>query len=269
MEWKNFFRGLAIGASDIIPGVSGGTIALILGIYPRLIEAISLFFTHQWKRQLAFLLPLVVGFGIAIFSLSNLLEWLLATYPEPTFFFFTGLIAGTIPFLLKEADYKQQFQFHHYGLAIFAAVAIILTGIIRGEETSAVLTNLAVNDYIFLFIAGILASVAMILPGISGSFILVLLGFYETIIRAISTLHFPIIMTVAIGVVVGIVSMSKLLHRLLKTHRNAIYALMSGLLFGSLFVIFPGIPENLILLVMSILTFITGLSIAIILGKVE
>ncbi|WP_240376273.1 DUF368 domain-containing protein [Bacillus piscicola] len=269
LEWKNILRGLAMGASDLVPGVSGGTIALVLGIYDRLIKTINEFFSRKWKEQLGFLIPLAVGMGIAIFSLSNLLKWLLADYPQPTFFFFIGLILGTIPFLLRKADYKRQFQGYHYIIFTAAAAVIILSGVFRAEETGQAITTLSASDYMFLFLAGWVASSAMILPGISGSFVLLLLGVYDTILQAVSSLNFGILLTVGVGVVVGIVVMSKFLHYLLRSHPTGIYAVMSGLLFGSLFVIFPGIPADASLVTISAVTFLAGLAIAMILGKIE
>lgn len=269
MEWKNIFRGIAMGASDLIPGVSGGTIALVLGIYHRLIAAINNFFSRKWKQQLGFFIPLGIGIGIAVLSLSNLLEWLLSVHPQPTYFFFMGLILGTIPLLLKEADYKYKFKPYHYFIVVVAAILIILSGVYKGEETGEVVHTLTTSDYVYLFFSGWLASSAMILPGVSGSFILLILGVYETIIHAVTSLQLPVIITVGLGIVIGITIMSKFLHYLLHQHRTGTYAVMSGLLIGSLFVIFPGLETSWLVTVISILTFLSGWILTIILGKLE
>ncbi|MFB4163596.1 DUF368 domain-containing protein [Alteribacillus sp. JSM 102045] len=268
-EWKNIFRGIAMGASDLIPGVSGGTIALVLGIYHRLITAINHFFSRKWKEQLGFFIPLGIGIGIAIISLSNLLEWLLATHPQPTFFFFMGLILGTIPLLLKEADYKYQFKPYHFVIVATAAVLIILSGVYKGEENGEVVQSLTASDYVYLFFSGWLASSAMILPGVSGSFILLILGVYETIIHAVTSFQLPVIFTVGLGIIIGITIMSKFLHYLLRQHRTGTYAVMSGLLIGSLFVIFPGLGSSPLVMVISFLTFITGWGLTVLLGKLD
>lgn len=268
-EWKNIFRGMAMGVSDLIPGVSGGTIALVLGIYHRLIAAINNLFSKNWKEQLGFLVPLGIGMGLAIFSLSTLLTWLLEDYPQPTFFFFIGLILGTIPFLLKAADYKHSFQPYHYLILIVAAILIIASGLVREEGTEAAITSLTMSDYVFLFFAAWLASSAMILPGVSGSFILLLLGTYETVITAVSSFNLPVLFVVGSGVLVGISVMSKFLLYLLRFHRTGTYAVMCGLLVGSIFVIFPGVEGNLPLLIVSFLTLGAGFFIAVILGNVE
>ncbi|SDH89891.1 putative membrane protein [Alteribacillus persepolensis] len=269
-EWKNILRGMAMGASDLIPGVSGGTIALVLGIYHRLIAAINHFFSRKWKEQLGFFIPLGIGIGIALISLSNLLEWLLQTYPGPTYSFFMGLILGTIPILLKEADYKYSFRPYHYVIVAAAAVFIILTGIYSGAESAGqIVHTLTASDYVYLFFAGWLASSAMILPGVSGSFVLLILGAYETIIHALTSLDIPIIITVGFGVLAGITIMSKFLHYLLSVYRTGTYAVMSGFLIGSLFVIFPGLSGSAILLLISIGAFLAGWALTLFLQKLE
>lgn len=100
-EWKNLFRGMLIGASDLIPGVSGGTIAIILGIYDRLIEAISGFFSKEWKKHIGFLLPLAIGIGTILLLLSRAIKWLLLQYPQPTLFFFSRFNFGCDPIFTK------------------------------------------------------------------------------------------------------------------------------------------------------------------------
>src|SRR5690625_4230808 len=99
MEWKNIYRGMVMGISDVVPGVSGGTIAVILGFYDRLIAAINGLFTRQWKKQLNFLIPLVIGVAIAIFSFSRVMNWLLAHYEQTTYYFFLLLFFGILSFL--------------------------------------------------------------------------------------------------------------------------------------------------------------------------
>ncbi|MFB5663263.1 DUF368 domain-containing protein [Alteribacillus sp. HJP-4] len=269
MEWKNILRGMAMGASDIIPGVSGGTVALVLGIYYRLIEAINLLFSRRWKEQIIFFIPLGLGILLAIFSLSNLLEWLLHEYPEPTFAFFLGLILGTIPFLLKEADFSNTFYMKHYLILAAAAAIVISSGVLQGDKEGPVMQSLGTSDFVLLFFSGWLASSAMILPGISGSFVLLIIGVYPTVLSAVSNLNLPVIVVVGSGVVIGILVMSKFLHYLLRNHITGTYSVMTGFLIGSLFVIFPGIADSALIVLYSVITFAGGLAIAIYLGKVD
>lgn len=212
-EWRNIFKGLLIGASDVVPGVSGGTIALLVGIYERLIEAINGLLTKDWKKHVIFLIPVGLGMGIAILTLSHLLSWLLEVFPQPTFFFFLGLIFAIIPTLLAEVEYKTNFRVPHYVLLLIATAAVAATGFVGDKET-AVMTNLTLGDYLFLFLAGWLASSAMILPGISGSMVLLLMGVYVTAIDAIKTFNLPVIFVVGFGVVIGLLLTSKLIRYL-------------------------------------------------------
>src|SRR5690554_4311013 len=114
MEWKNLYRGFIIGLANLIPGVSGGTMAVVLGVYEQLIEAISGFFSRDWKDHLGFLVPLGAGIGLALLSFSRLIDFLLQNYYQPTQFFFIGLIIGTIPILVKQAEPRNNFLSRHW-----------------------------------------------------------------------------------------------------------------------------------------------------------
>ncbi|MGZ9583352.1 DUF368 domain-containing protein [Paenibacillus marinisediminis] len=268
-EWSNIWRGMLIGTSDLIPGVSGGTIAVILGFYDRLIAAISGFFSKDWKKHIGFLLPLGIGVGIALVLLSKVMKWLLEYHPQPTFFFFMGLILGIIPFLVRAADVKTNFRAGHVGILIVAAVLVALTGVFRPDEVMSQTIPLTLTSGIGLFFAGWLASMAMLLPGISGSFVLLLLGVYPTAIEALSTLNIPLIMVIGAGVIVGFVVSSKLIKMLLSRCPHVMYAIIIGMVIGSLYVIFPGIPTEIGTIVLSVLTLLLGLGSALYLGKHE
>src|SRR5690625_807950 len=101
MEWRNVFRGMAMGVIEVVPGISSGTFAVLLGIYDRLIAAINGLTTRYWKRHIGFLIPLVIGMGIAIFSFSHVMTWLIENHIQPTYYFFIGLILGVLPFLFR------------------------------------------------------------------------------------------------------------------------------------------------------------------------
>ncbi|HEY4600995.1 MAG TPA: DUF368 domain-containing protein [Cerasibacillus sp.] len=267
MEWKNIYRGFFMGASDLIPGVSGGTIALLLGIYDRLIQAINGLFSREWKRHLTFLIPLGIGAGAAIVSLSKVIDWLLEHHPGPLQFFFLGLILGVLPFLTQQADMKSKFRFYHYGILIVGAILVGSIEFLGTDET--IMNNLSISDYVFLFFSGILASAAMILPGISGSMILLVIGAYKTIIHAISNFHFDVIIVTGLGIVIGIVTMSKLINYFLKHYFTATFACVIGFVIGSLIIVFPGWPSETREMITSVATFALGLFGAYILGKVE
>ncbi|UTR09264.1 DUF368 domain-containing protein [Evansella sp. LMS18] len=265
MEWRNLYRGAMMGTSDLIPGVSGGTIAVLLGIYDQFIGAISGIFSKDWKRHLLFLIPLGMGMVLAIFSLSNLIEWLLTYHFEPTQFFFLGLIIGIIPLLVRNARLKETFTVKHYAALIAAALLVGSMGLLPAEESSALIELTSFSAAAGLFFSGWLASMSMLLPGISGSFVLLLLGVYRTAINALATLNFPVILTIGAGVAIGFIVSSKLIKFLLQNYPVMVYAVIIGLVAGSTVVVYPGIT-SMAALFPSIITFIGGAATALLLG---
>ncbi|WP_406565381.1 DUF368 domain-containing protein [Bacillus solitudinis] len=249
---------MTMGTSDLIPGVSGGTIALVLGIYQSLLAAINGLFSKQWKEHVMFLVPLGTGIIVAFFTISHLVEWLLVEYPQPTFFFFLGVIIGIIPMLLKDINYKRTFTAVHYVLIALGAILVSSTFFLKDNELATVMSHLVWSDYVLLFFAGWFASSAMILPGISGSFIFLLFGVYPTVINALATLNLAVIGTIGAGVALGLMITSKLVTYLLKLYRTGTYALMIGFILGSIVVIYPGISGDAFLFYLSVLALILG-----------
>lgn len=268
MEWKNIYRGFIMGGTDVIPGVSGGTIAVLLGIYDRLIAAINGIFSKEWKKHITFLIPLGIGMVTAIFTLARLMEWLLIHFPGPTFFFFLGLIIGVLPLLFREADMKVSFKTKHYLILIIGALVIGLLVLLNDEE-GAIIAERSISIYALLFFSGFLGSAAMVLPGISGSFMLLVIGVYSTVISAISNLEFDVIIVTGAGILIGIIFMSKIINFFLTNYRTSTFAAIIGMVIGSIVVIFPGWPSSTLFVFVSILTFAAGLAGAYILGKVE
>lgn len=230
-----------MGAADVVPGVSGGTIAFIAGIYEELVDsiksinlhALKLLFTLKLKafwQQIngSFLFSILLGIGISIFSLAKLMTWLLEHYPIQIWSFFFGLIIASTVLVAKEI------QRWHAGtviaLIIGAAVAYVIT-ILSPSETP--------NAWWFIILSGAIAICAMILPGISGAFILLLMGKYAYILGAVSDLQFGILLLFAFGAVAGIVSFSHLLSWLLKKHHTATVATLTGFMVGSLNKVWP------------------------------
>ncbi|WP_299555765.1 DUF368 domain-containing protein [Seonamhaeicola sp.] len=235
-------KGLAMGAADVVPGVSGGTIAFISGIYEELITAlnninVSLFktlknegFKSAWNQLNGnFLLALFVGIGISIISLAKGLEWVLHNHPILIWSFFFGLVLASIIFVGKQI--KKWRIASIIGLIAGAFVAYYITTI-----PSLVTSN---SGSWFLFIAGALAICAMILPGISGAFILVLLGAYQPVLEALNNKDLKTILIIGLGAVVGLLSFSKLLKWLFKNYHNLTLAILTGFILGSLNKIWP------------------------------
>lgn len=258
LEWKNIYRGLLMGISDLIPGVSGGTIAFILGIYDRFLLAISGIFSRDWRRHLGFLLPLALGMGFAILAFSRVIDYLLENHYEPTQFFFLGLIIGVFPFIAKQADVKSNFDVKHIGVLILVGGLLASMAFIQTNE-EAVISSFTAGTYVRLFFSGWLASMAMLLPGISGSFVLLLIGAYSTIISALSDLNLPVIMAVGAGAALGFILSSKAIAYLLLQFPHMTFAIIMGLIAGSVFVVFPGLPNSPLALILCIITFVCGL----------
>src|SRR5699024_1470448 len=207
MEWKNIYRGMVMGVSDIIPGVSGGTIAVILGIYDKLIAAINGLFSRDWKKHLGFLIPLAMGVGAWLYLFSHVIQWLLLYCDRPPFYFFSVLLIRGLLFLFRDSHLRTTFRAKHYMILIVAI--ILITRIPTNVSEGAIIDERTFGIYSLLFVAGIAASAAMILPGISGSFVFMIIGVYQTVIHAVSTLDINVLAVVATGIGIGIILMSK------------------------------------------------------------
>lgn len=234
-------RGIAMGAADVVPGVSGGTIAFITGIYEELLATLSGLkpsllgvwknegFKVFWeKANFSFLVSLLVGIGIAIFSLSHILAWLLENEPVLLWSFFFGLVLASVFFVGKQVT----------KWTIGPIISFLVGAVIAWSVTSLPpMANETTN--LFVFFCGMIAICAMILPGISGSFILLILGAYEVIIKAIKTFDLAKILIFGAGCLVGILSFSHLLNWMFKKHRNITVSLLTGFLLGSLQKLWP------------------------------
>ncbi|UCZ54357.1 DUF368 domain-containing protein [Bacillus shivajii] len=266
MEWKNLYRGAMMGISELIPGVSSGTIAVILGIYDNLIRAITGFFSKEWKRHLPFLIPLGIGMVAAVAAFVKIIRWLLENHTEPTHFFFLGLIVGVLPLLWKKAKVKQTFNKAHYIALIAAMLLVASMEFFRPAEASEPIVQLTLLSGVGLFFSGWLASMSMIMPGISGSLVFLILGVYNTAIFALESLNLQVILAIGAGVLVGIIVSSKAIKYLLSHFPYASYAVIIGLVIGSIVPVFPGITSAYQLFP-SIITFIAGTATALLLGS--
>ena len=239
-------KGIGMGAADVIPGVSGGTIAFLTGIYEELLgsiksintQAFKLLFTGKlgqfWKHINGnFLISLILGIGISFFSLAKLMQYLMANEPIPLWSFFFGLIIASAILILKDIDLTKIKHLLALALGTAAGAAICL---ISPTETP--------NDLWFIFLCGAIAICAMILPGISGSFILLLLGKYEYMLKALTDLNIVLIITFVIGAAIGIVSFSHFLTWLLKKYRIGTLSVLAGFIIGSLIKVWPWFIDN-------------------------
>ncbi|HHA0680886.1 TPA: DUF368 domain-containing protein [Staphylococcus aureus] len=274
-KWINILKGFAMGTSDLVPGVSGGTIALLLGIYNQFISSISGIFSRRFWPSFTFLIPIIIGMLLAMGSLSNLFNYLLSQHHIPTMFFFGGLIIGIVPYLLKISNYKTSFTTKHYMMVIAGiAILIVITLMNNGDKHAGETLTLSTSLIIKYFIAGMCASSAMLLPGISGSFMLLVFGVYGTVILAISEvvkLNFaglPILLAVGFGVLAGFIISSKIIQYFLTHHKLMTFALIIGFVVGSLFAVFPGLPTNIVMWFVSLVVFIIGFIVSLTLGRI-
>ncbi|MGM0687729.1 MAG: DUF368 domain-containing protein [Promethearchaeati archaeon] len=218
-----FLKGLAMGLGNIVPGVSGGSIALITGIYQKLILKISNIRMSIKSIDFSFLVPLGLGNVAAMFMLANLIAIVLDIVPGPTYAFFFGLILASAVFIYRSEDVL---SIH---CVVFAAIGFVLAFLVSGE-TSIV----GVHSPVMIFLSGALSIIALILPGISGAFILLLLGQYEFIITIIKDIMLFELMIFGVGGLIGVVAFSHLLKRLLANYRGQTLAFLIGLMIGAL-----------------------------------
>ncbi|HEI7619569.1 TPA: DUF368 domain-containing protein [Staphylococcus aureus] len=274
-KWINILKGFAMGTSDLVPGVSGGTIALLLGIYNQFIASISGIFSRRFWPSFTFLIPIIIGMLLAMGSLSNLFNYLLSQHHIPTMFFFGGLIIGIVPYLLKISNYKTSFTTKHYMMVIAGiAILIVITLMNNSDKHAGETLTLSTGLIIKYFIAGMCASSAMLLPGISGSFMLLVFGVYGTVMLAISEvvkLNFaglPILLAVGFGVLAGFIISSKIIQYFLTHHKLMTFALIIGFVVGSLFAVFSGLPTNIVMWFVSLVVFIIGFIVSLTLGRI-
>ena len=236
-----FLRGVAMGAVDLVPGISAGTIAFVTGIYEELIDSIKSFnldalkilkhqgFSAAWRHiNGEFLLILISGILFSLFTLAGVMGYFLEAFPLQLWSFFIGLIIASVIYLLRQNPPKK-----------FLEVILLVVGIVVAYSLSVSTAGSMEGNYLSLFLAGSIALCAMILPGISGSFILVLLGLYPLFINALVNVQWDFLLIFAAGGVVGLMLFSRLLSWLLNQYKNAVIATMCGFLIGSLSILWP------------------------------
>ena len=181
-------KGFIMGIANIIPGVSGGTLALILGIYEEFIGAISHFFSN-FKKNLCFLIPIAIGMVLAILSLSNVIDYSYKHFPIPTTLFFVGLVLGGIPLLSSKVkgkkESKNKSNYIIFLLTFMLVIFMAVSKSIFGTDAAINLSNMSIIGYILLFLVGVIAAATMVIPGVSGSLVLMLLGYYYPVIKVI------------------------------------------------------------------------------------
>ena len=238
---KRFIKGFVIGASMLVPGVSGGTMAIILNIYDQLIGAVSRI-RQDLKDNILLLLNYALGGFAGILFLSEPLLTLVSRWPMPSMFFFTGCILASIPPLYARVRVDRikirNILVALLGLAVGVSLKFIPPGLFQVSD------SMSVQMFVLLMVAGIIIAIALILPGISGSYMLLAFGIYTVTLEALRNFDVMYLLPLVIGLGVGTFGTAKILDRLMEKHPQFIYMLIIGFMLGSLVQVVPGIPQG-------------------------
>lgn len=278
---KDILRGVLIGIANAIPGVSGGTMMVSMGIYDKIISSVTNIF-HQFKKSVITLIPYGIGMGLGIVGLSFVIDYLFANYPIPTALLFIGLILGGLPLMLGKVKGKCMNIWNGIVFLVFFAFIFLLQWL-NAKATDVTLV-LSVSMAIRLFFVGIIAAATMVIPGVSGSMILMLFGFYTPVLEAVTLtvtalvngdfgdfIHQCLILVpFGVGVLLGIYYVAKLIEILLKKQETMTYCAILGLIVASPFVILMQTSLtalNVSTILISVFTFGIGFAVAYFLGR--
>lgn len=235
-------KGIIVGGSMLVPGVSGATMAMILGIYDDLVKAVSSFFSH--KRESIWLLgTFSIGGVIGILLFAKPLLYATENWNMPMMYLFMGAVAGSVPMIFGKAGVRK-FKVRDLvsiliGIAIVWMLAMLPTGLFVTDPDRGVIYS------VLLVIAGVIAAVALVLPGISVSYMLLVLGMYESTIQAIDDFSLSYIIPLAGGVILGVILTTKILETAMNRYGRATYLIILGFVIGSILQVFPGVPKGL------------------------
>lgn len=238
----NFIKGFILGIANVIPGVSGGTMAVSMGLYELILSSIGNFF-KDIKGNFIKLLPIILGILVAIVSTSKLVTYALTNYKAQTLCLFIGLIFGGVSLIMKKIKGKgSKINYLIFFIVFFFVISL---NFLKAGLIEISFTNMGIIDYLLLLVMGFIASSAMVIPGISGSFILMVLGYYDKIIYTVSTItdfsklgsNLLILVPFGIGVIIGIVFMAKLITNLIKKYETKTYFAIMGFVLSSVVVL--------------------------------
>ncbi|MBR5127394.1 MAG: DUF368 domain-containing protein [Roseburia sp.] len=279
---KNICKGMLIGIANIIPGVSGGTMAVSMGIYDKLIRCISHPF-KDLKNNLLFLFPIAIGMGIAIIASAFGIDYLFETFPLQTNLLFVGLIMGSLPTIYGKVKAVTMRLGHVLAAVIFFAIVVGMA-VLNGAGGSYVQLEANVTGMILLFFIGVVASATMVIPGVSGSMMLLLLGYYNPILDTIKAFFvavldfdFPtlfgtvlLLAPFGIGVLVGMVVIAKIIEMVFERFPSYAYWAIIGLLFGSpiaILMVATFYEINLVSIITGVMALLCGLYVSNKLGE--
>lgn len=274
-----FLKGMILGSAMIIPGVSGGTLAISLGLYERIINTISHFF-KDFKKNLLFVINLGLGVLASLILGALILNYTFEHYPIPTIIFFIGLLIGSIPSLLKRVDLRNTLRISNVFYFLVGVSIVLCVYLLKGNNNVVFSNNFNLIQTIKLVLVGVVAAATLVVPGISGSFMLMILGYYEPILKTITdfikmnniTNNLIILIPFGIGVVLGIIVISKIIEFLFKKYETKTYYAVIGFLVASIIEIIISLfsyTTNIIQIIISIVLFVLGLLLTLKVFKSE
>lgn len=254
----NIIKGIFIGAGAIVPGLSSGVLCVIFGIYEKLLDAVLNFF-KDIKQNIKFLFPIALGVGIGVLLFSNGLNYALYAFPIQTKSIFIGLILGTIPSLIKEVNEKESFRPQNVVYLLIALAIGIVTVILENQMT--IISNVEEINSFYLILCGVIMSLGIIVPGVSSTIILMLLGVYSIYLQSVANLYLPVLIPMGIGLVLGSIVVMKVTKILLeKQYAKTFYSII-GFTIGSILVLVPQ-GMNTLEMILSILCILLGIYIS-------
>ena len=266
-------KALIIGGSMLVPGVSGGTMALLLGIYNDMISAVSSFFKDK-KKNAIYLVFVGIFAIIGMMLFAKPLSMLTEKYNFVMMYFFLGAVAGSVPFIFRKA-HETESEKSDKSQRIISAGLYIIVGMILVTMLGLIPQDMmdlgswnGVWGYVMLLCTGVVAAVALVLPGISVSYMLLVLGMYEKTINSITNFELQFIMPLGIGLLLGIILTTRLLENALNKFPRATYLIILGFIIGSMVSVFPGVPNG-IYLILSPISFVVGFISIYLLGKLD
>ena len=249
--FTNFLKGLAIGAGAILPGISSGVLCVIFGIYEKLLSSVLNFF-DDIKQNSKFLFPVAIGAFVGVIMFGNILNYFFNAFPLQIKCFFIGLILASIPSLVREIHKRDTFKFSCIFFFMFSLFfGIFLVYLEKNTSTFAlafVSTQATINFKIFLYLilCGFAMSIGVVVPGVSSTIILMLLGVYPLYLSSVSSLYFPVLIPMAIGLIIGGLLFMKLTKFLLDRFYSQTFYAIIGFALGSIFVLLPNVDLSLI-----------------------
>lgn len=260
---KKFIAGVVIGIANVIPGVSGGTIAVVFNVYSELISAAA-FNIEKIKEQWKSLICLLGGMTVGIFLFARVFKILYERFPVQTNFFFVGLIIASCVLIFENLNNdnknKKSLAVINFFLFLFGISIMVLMYFYKGSvvNQSNTIELISIKNFLILFFAGIASAAAMIIPGISGSFLLLIFGVYYPIIKAVNDFNFSVLISVGLGMITGVFFSARLIKFLLEKYPKQTYAFILGLVAGSIMHIFPQVCQPLKMRFISALCLLSG-----------